>query len=687
MSIYLCYYKNVMFKYLTSFFVFTIVFSTTAFSLEARVLPNDPYYDKQWYLSKIKADLAWQRINSSPNITIAVIDAGVQIDHPDLKDNIWVNKNEIADTGRDDDGNGFIDDIHGWDFVDNSPDPSPKFSGAWTESGISHGTMVAGIIAAVGNNKEGVTGVTWNAQIMPLRALNDRGEGRIGDVVRAIDYAINNGADIINLSFVGFEYSGSLQAAINRASEAGVIVVTAAGNEQENGEGYNTDETPIYPACYGINNSLVLGVAATDSLDQKTNFSSFGYTCVDIAAPGLSFFNTITKGANLSKPDLLYDGYWSGTSMSAPIISGTLALIAEMNPKLTSPEIVDVLLKTADNISRLNPNYLGQLGAGRVNVHRAVETAREMLYSQLGRIIASPASESDLALELSDISGNLIDELYLNELISKGAKVASGDISGNGESEIIVAPQKGEKPELFIFNREKKLVGRFFAYNPNFLGGMSVAVADLDGNGRKEIIVGAGPGGGPHVRIFDQRGNLKGQFFATDLEFRGGVNVAAGDIDGRGNNRIVVGLKEGSDSAVRIFDRRGNLLGIFLTYEKSFSGGINVAVANIDGREDRKHEIIVSPGSGRSPEVKVFTDHGQLKSSFLAFHSSWQKGVSVSAGDLNNNGMAEIVTGALAGGDPQIRVFSGQGKLLDSFYSWAKDFSGGVNVSVIQLLN
>lgn len=676
-----------MIKYLTSFFVFTIFILFSPFLVSARVLPNDPYYEKQWYLPKIKADLAWERINSSPNITIAVIDSGVQIDHPDLKDNIWVNENEIANTGTDDDGNGFIDDINGWDFVENVPDPSPKFNEDWTESGMSHGTMVAGIIAAVGNNNQGVTGLTWQAKIMPLRALNHKGEGRISDVVRAIDYAINNGADIINLSFAGFTYNSSLQAAINRASQAGIIVVTAAGNEHENGQGLNTDETPIYPACYGKDNILVLGVASTDPLDQKADFSSYGFSCVDITAPGISFFNTITQGSNLFDQNLLYDGYWSGTSMSAPIISGTLALIAEMNPNLSPVEIVNVLLRSADNISRLNPAYLGQLGAGRVNVYRAVEMSRELLYSKLGRIIAAPASQNELDLKLLDISGNKIDVFDINQLIRNGAKVASGDISGNGDSEIVIAMQKGERPELLIFSRDQRLLGRFFAYDPNFLGGMSLALADLDGNGKKEIIVGAGPGGGPHVRIFDHRGNLKGQFFAHDLNFRGGVNVSAGNIDGKGINNIVVGLGEGSDPAIKIFDRRGNMLGVFLAYEKSFTGGVNVTVANIDGRADRRDKIIIAPGPGRAPEIKVFTNHGELERSFLAFRSNWQLGVSVSAGDLNNNGLAEIVTGALAGGDPQIRVFSGKGNLLESFYAWSDKYSGGVNVDIIQLLN
>jgi subtilisin family serine protease len=675
-----------MYKWITIFLVFLMVFLTSLFSVSAAIVPNDPYFKNQWYLQKIQADRAWERINSSPNITIAVIDSGVQIDHPDLKDNIWINQGEVKD-GVDSDSNGFIDDFNGWDFVNNTPDPSPKFEDNWTESGVSHGTMVAGIIAAVANNNMGVSGITWQAQIMPLRVLNDQGEGRISDVVRAIDYAINNGADIINLSFVGFNYSESLLAAINRASQAGVIVVAAAGNEQENGQGFNTDETPIYPACYGADNKLVIGVAASDALDQKTDFSSYGFTCIDITAPGISFFSTITQGSNLLDKNLLYDGYWSGTSMSAPVISASLALIAEINPNLSPAEIVDVLFKTTDNISRLNPNYLGQLGAGRVNVYRAVETARELLYSRLGRLLLSPSKTREKPLLLTDKSGNILHEWDLDSMIKNGASAAAGDISGNGESEIIVAPSLGSQPEIKIYNREGKLVGRFFAYHPNFLGGFSVAVADINGDGKAEIITGAGPGGGPHVRIFDQKGQLKGQFFAADLNFRGGVNVAAGNIDGKSEAKIVVGLGQGSEPLVKIFDYRANLLGVFLAYEKTFEGGIKVAVANIDGRLDRKDEIIIVPGPGREPELKIFSDRSELKNSFLVFNKNWQNGISLAAGDLNNNGLADIVVGALAGGDPQVRIWDGQGRLMESFYTWQDGFLGGVNVSVIQLIN
>ncbi len=216
-------------KIITSFFVLSFFIAGPVL---ANIMPNDPFFSSQWYLSKIKADSAWDKTSDSPDTVIAVIDSGVQINHPDLKDNIWHNEKEIVGDSKDNDGNGFIDDAFGWDFSNNVPDPSPKFNPGWNESGVSHGTMIAGIIAARGNNKIGVSGLTWRAKIMPLKALNDKGEGRISDVIRAIDYAVNNGADIINLSFVSFNYSEGLQEAIYRAHKAGVIIVAAATNKQ-----------------------------------------------------------------------------------------------------------------------------------------------------------------------------------------------------------------------------------------------------------------------------------------------------------------------------------------------------------------------------------------------------------------------------------------------------------------------
>ncbi|MEK7172423.1 MAG: S8 family serine peptidase, partial [Patescibacteria group bacterium] len=211
------------------------------FLYHASIIPSDTYFTNQWYLQKIKAVEAWDQIRESPNITIAIIDSGVQINHPDLASNLWANSKEIPGNNIDDDKNGYIDDVYGWDFVNNVADPSPKFMPGFTEAGILHGTIVAGIAAASGNNAAGIAGVTWSAKIMALKVLDDKGEGSTDRVVKAIDYAVANGANIINLSFVGADYSNSLNEAIKRAYSAGVIIVAAVGNEENQNYGSSLD--------------------------------------------------------------------------------------------------------------------------------------------------------------------------------------------------------------------------------------------------------------------------------------------------------------------------------------------------------------------------------------------------------------------------------------------------------------
>ncbi len=681
MLLYRCYMR----KIITSFF---IIFFALAAPVSAGMTPNDPFFSNQWYLSKIKADSAWEKVSESPETVIAVIDSGVQISHPDLAENIWVNNDEIKGDGIDNDKNGFIDDINGWDFATNVPDPSPKFATDWTEAGVSHGTMVAGIIAARGNNNQGVAGVTWRAKIMPLKALNDKGEGRVSDVIKAIDYAVNNGADIINLSFVSFNYSAGLQEAIYRAHQAGIMIVAAAGNEQAAGEGYNIDKTKIYPACYDgklIGENMVIGVAATDALDQKTRFSSYGFSCVDISAPGISFFNTVTNG-NRPGASLDYDGYWSGTSMAAPLVSATLALIQRANPALTRRETVDILFASTDNISRLNPDYLGQLGNGRLNVNRAVELAKEKLYSSLGRIIIVPGSNNK-KIKVTSASGNETFSLPAGT-IKSGSSFASGDINDDGEEEIVIGAASGEEPKIKIINKQGKLITEFLAYDKNFKGGLNVALASLDNSGSKKIIVTAASKGSGLVQIFDARGTLKTKFFATAKEWSGGLSVSAGDIDGKGDSEIVVGFGAGSEPQVRIFNMDGKMIGIFLAYEKKFRGGVNVVVSNIDGRLDHnKAEIITSPGLGRESQVKIFNNHAELKAKFLAYGKNWQSGASLAAGDINGDGINEIILGANSGGAPHVRIFDGNGIILESFYAYEESFNGGVNAGIIRINN
>jgi len=381
-------------QFVTSFLA---IFFLIAPAVGASFLPNDTFYNYQWYLSRIKAPAAWEQVNSSPDITIAVIDAGIDINHPDLKDNIWKNVKEIPGNNIDDDANGFIDDVNGWDFVQNIPDPSPKFDEGWTESGISHGTTVAGIIAATGNNREGVTGISWKAKLMPLRALNDRGEGRISSVIRAMDYAVSNGADIINLSLVGFEKSAALEDAILRAHRNGVLIVAASGNSESGKEARDLDLEPAYPVCYGLDSdNTVLGVASIGLTDEKSVFSNYGSTCVDVSTLGerlisLAYYN---PGQNLND---YYSYNWYGTSFSTAIVSGMAALIKSKNLSLDASDIINILVDNTTDINDVNNQFIDKLGSGKVNIIESLNNTSQTI----GKLIKLDNSNSIYYLDQS----------------------------------------------------------------------------------------------------------------------------------------------------------------------------------------------------------------------------------------------------------------------------------------------
>ena len=565
--------------------------------------PNDEKYPYQWYLPRIQAPEAWEKITGSTEIIIAIIDSGVDIDHPDLKENIWKNYGEVFGDGIDNDGNGYIDDVYGWDFVSQSFDPNPKFEPGYTEIGINHGTVVAGVVAARGNNGIGITGVTWQSKIMPLRALDSSGIGDTLTVSKAIDYAIDMGADIINLSFVGPDESQTLKEAIEKAYRAGILIVAAVGNEEK--IGHNLEEKPMYPVCHETEEeNMVLGVVAIDEKNKKALFSNYGKKCVDIAAPGTRFYGTqVYEPSDLFEK--YYGGYWSGTSLAAPLVAGVGALLKSLNPDLSVDEMRDIIIRNADQIDDFNPEYKGKLG-GRLNAFKAVEAVLVTLKEPVIEEKISPPQKPGV---------EVIHELPLPKSFK-----------------IIVAPETNYSSQIKVGAiYELPLQKDFFAYHKDFSGGVNIASGDVDGDGISEIITGAGPGGGPHVRIFDLNGTLKSQFFAYDSNFRGGVNVASGDLDGDGISEIITGAGPGGGPHVRIFDINGTLKSQFFAYDPKFSGGVNVASGDTDG--DGRSEIITGAGPGGGPHVRIFDINGTLKSQFFAYDPKFSGGVNVASGD------------------------------------------------------
>ena len=353
-------------------------------------LPSDPMYYQQDYLRQINVAGAWDLAKGEGTV-VAVLDSGVDIDHPDLKMNIWKNEQEIPDDNLDNDHNGLIDDVVGWDFVDNVADPNPKLIAGFSVAGINHGTAIAGLIAAVANNGEGITGVAFGAKIMPLRVLGSDGVGEVTDLVKAIEYAVGQGADIINLSLVGYEYSEELFETIKWASQQGVLVVAAAGNSNDSVEGVNLDVVSAYPACYddNANNNFILAVSSVGLQNQKSYFASFG-RCVDLMAPG----EDLTSLAFYQPADSFNDYYsyhCDGTSLATALISGVVALVKSQNRSLGPQELINVLMAQAQDIDAFNPLYRGRLGSGVVDAWQAVKAAAVDYRGRLIKLQNDPA--------------------------------------------------------------------------------------------------------------------------------------------------------------------------------------------------------------------------------------------------------------------------------------------------------
>ncbi|MBU4315187.1 S8 family serine peptidase [Patescibacteria group bacterium] len=338
--------------------------------------PNDVEYDEQWYLDMISAPEAWDIETGDSSVVIAVLDTGVDLNHPDLVGNIWVNTGEVAGNGIDDDHNGFIDDVNGWDFIDSDNTPVPDVSSGANEDAISHGTVISGLIAAVGNNQEGVAGVMWNASIMSVRMLDKTGSGNSVDARNAIDYAVASGADVINLSFSGTTNDPALRKAVMNAYNNGVVVVSALGND-----GVSVNSNPVYPACYKDgDDDWVIGVAASDSSDQHSLFSNYGSNCVDLSAPGEYMYGLHYYDPSGGFTQMYMDG-WSGTSVASPIVAGAAGLLLSKYPYLSPADVRNILKLSVDPMS-LSGVYRGQFGAGRLNIKKALVMAGQFPHQE-----------------------------------------------------------------------------------------------------------------------------------------------------------------------------------------------------------------------------------------------------------------------------------------------------------------
>lgn len=597
--------------------------------------PNDPFYTEQWYLRKIQASSAWEKVTGSTNVKVAILDTGVYFRHPDLIDNIWTNFNEVPNDGLDNDNNGYIDDFNGWDFIENDNDPSPDFKEQnATKQGINHGTIVAGVLGAMGNNERGITGVNWRVSMMPLRVLNSQGNGSTATVERAIRYAINQGVDIINLSFVGSGYSELLYRTILEAYNKGILVVAASGNDPAKVQ--DLDHHPLYPVCFvgPQGENMILGVAASNGLDERAAFSSVGTTCIDITAPGTGFFST--TGYDAASPDALREYYsdgWSGTSVAAPLVSGVAALAKALDKNLIAQDLISLIRKNSDNIYDKNPALEGKMGQGRLNAFSVVQAVIEKMRADA------------------------------NGFLRKGSLVLSAG--------------SGEKPYVKIFDLDGtslRETGKILALPSEFRSGITTSIGDFNGDSFPELVTAPLGRGGSQVRLWKSNGEPIRSFFAFDKSFNNGLRAATVNLDGSANNLLVIGSPAGA-SEIRVYTAEGILFNRFTPFSNA-SYPISVAVGDLD--RDGIDEIIAIPRTG-PPEVRIFNAAGALLKEFKAFPYK-TAGTQIVIADMNNDGWKEIAAITTAG-NLEIRLFNFDGRLLTPAIRLAKINRAGAHVA------
>ena len=402
-------------------------------------IPNDSRFDELWGMhntgqsggvadADIDAPEAWDIETGSDQVVVAVLDSGVDMQHVDIAANLYTNPGEIPGNGVDDDGNGFVDDLHGWDFRDNDNDPSP--TGGLC---VGHGTHTAGTVGAVGDNGVGVTGVAHQVKLMPLRAFYIQlfilCTAQDSDLIDAIGYIGDMGVPISNHSWGGGGFSNAMEDAIRRSRH---LFVNSAGNGNLFGVGFDIDDSPVYPASYDLDNIVV--VASTTDRDERSRFSNWGNLSVDLAAPGSGILST--------KPDDAY-GYLDGTSMAAPHVAGAAALLLSQEPTATTAELKNRLMRGTDPVP-VDSQTDGRLNAFNSLTLPASEVVADL--TPLGPTDVAPGDTIDYNLALT----NTVGEARTVEVSVRIWAPTGGEITIVGPADVTLSAGQAVDGDLAI---------------------------------------------------------------------------------------------------------------------------------------------------------------------------------------------------------------------------------------------
>ena len=659
--------------------------------VKAQMVPNDPYYlsfdtwgqgyGDSWGLLDMSAESAWD-ISQGDAILVAVVDTGIDYNHEDIAGNIWSNAAEIPDNGIDDDGNGYVDDVRGYDFAYSDNDPI---------DGMGHGTHVAGIIAAVGNNEKGIIGIAPKAKLMPVKGLDDLGAGSSVTLAQCLFYAADNGADVINNSWGGLGRSFLIEDAVKYAHAKGCVVVAAAGN-------YAIDASNFTPAS--INE--VITVSSIDHMGQKSDFSNYGVK-IDVAAPGgdsddgsfnRAFENILSLRAAHTDMYGYGDGYNTigenyyrarGTSMACPYVAGISALILAQHPEFSNEEVRSALRASA--LNSVSVPFDVEKGYGRTDAYLALQFNSVCIAK-----ITSPQSKTVQKgenLEIKGIaSGNNFQSYIVEYAVSlSGPWAAIGGASytqvNNDTLATWTAPANGQYfLRLTVTDTNNKvfrdIVGILSVYQelhsgwPQYIGASQswsapYVVADIDNDGKKEIIAATLAG---KVYAFKEDGSVM-PGWPVEINSPIVSDISVADVDNDGSLEVFFASY---NQNVYGYHYDGSVVQGWPQY---ISEGTYSFYGLLIGRKNKlaSPEIIVLPSSPSGEfsggYAYIFKGNGTLTKKWLLY-DLWNRflwsNTSACLGDVNNDGQLELVIPLLDTNDGNfyLYIFSLNGDIVNT---------------------
>jgi len=636
------------------------------------VTPNDPFVE-QWSFRDVGAYAAWDIAQGNRDVVVALIDNGFDTFHPDLQENVWVNEDEIADNGIDDDGNGYIDDRYGWNFVPTdidkngalelsevkgSNDPRPPVADLdqmeKARGKVHHGTLVAGIIGAVANNNQGIAGINWHVRLMNIRLLSSDGAGSIDALADAIMYAVDNGADVINFSIVGEYITPEASAAIDYAYSHNVVMVAAAGNN-----GLSLESAPLYPVCSDATGPRkILGVSAITEDHYLASFSNVGSNCIDITAPGAYITSTVRYAPQYGMTDKVSGG-WHGTSFAAPFVSATAALVKSMQPHWSATKIMTAILESTHvTPTVITPEYAQMYGHGLLQIDKTVAYVLDHMEKTVLPIRSVSVIDTASGARVS------------KSLVSEPRQQIQAELQGIDD--IAAYPLGDIRYATVTYSHTTRsatvslLSGAYTVLSSFTLasqGTLRIELADLVGDAAPEIILAPAYASDELFRVYAVSGGLidatKAKAVHTGI-FLARKNTLAKD-------RVAVGYMTAESRVVtiEIYDGGGRTPAEGVTVDAGLQSLGDFAAVDINGSGG--DEYILAAGPDEQAALVYVAGDGSILRKFIAYDTARNAGIHLAAGDYSGNGVGNVVTVMRSGTFNKVRVWDARSKKIDQW--------------------